>query len=168
VFTSNRNCYIVTELCNQGDLESNFRKRGQINETEIRQIVADVYKGLDYLASKGIVHRDLKIANVFQHNGVAKIADFGFAVYSKYALPLVSLNFKDLSIGSPLYMSPEGFLKNTYGPKTDVWSFGVMVYELYHKKTPYSRCSTEKELKSSILKPIKYEDLKIDIPHEAK
>jgi serine/threonine protein kinase len=65
-------------------------------------------------------------------------------------------------------MAPEGFLKSTYGPKTDVWSFGVMVYELFHGKTPFSWCSTEKDLKASILKPIKYEDLKLTLSHDVK
>ena len=78
VFTSNRNCYIITELCNEGDLESKVKKRGKLEDHEIRAIVADVFKGLQYLASKNIIHRDLKIANVFLNNGVAKIADFGF------------------------------------------------------------------------------------------
>jgi serine/threonine protein kinase len=36
--------------------------------------------------------------------------------------------FKDINIGSPIYMSPEGFINNIYGPKTDVWAFGVMIY----------------------------------------
>lgn len=45
--------------------------------------MADIFSGLTYLASKGIVHRDLKIANVFMHNDVAKIADFGFAAQCK-------------------------------------------------------------------------------------
>ena len=58
-------------------------------------------------------------------NGIPKIADFGFAIKSK------SL-FKDVNIGSPLFMSPEGMLYNQYGPKTDVWSFGVLLYELLH------------------------------------
>lgn len=52
-------------------------------------------------------------------------------------------NFRDLNIGSPLYMSPEGILDNVYGPKTDVWAFGIMIYELYHGKTPFSYCQTE-------------------------
>ena len=83
VFTSNRNCYIITELCNEGDLEGRIKKRQKLEEWEINNIIADVYRGLKYLASKNIVHRDLKIANIFMHNGVAKIADFGFALHSK-------------------------------------------------------------------------------------
>jgi serine/threonine-protein kinase ULK/ATG1 len=51
------------------------------------------------LAENNVVHRDLKVANIFVHNGVAKIADFGFAKF-------VKSKFKDINIGSPIYMSP--------------------------------------------------------------
>jgi len=82
VFTSNRNCYIITELCNEGDLENRIKKQ-KITRMDIDNIIADVYKGLRYLGSKNIIHRDLKIANIFVNNGMAKIADFGFALRSK-------------------------------------------------------------------------------------
>jgi len=72
-----------------------------------------------------IVHRDIKIANIFLSNQNYKIADFGFAIRAK------SL-FADIPVGSPIYMSPEGLINNNYGPKTDVWSFGIMIYELLH------------------------------------
>lgn len=52
-----------------------------------------------YLANNQIVHRDLKVANIFISNGSAKIADFGFAKVTKF-------KFKDANIGSPIYMSP--------------------------------------------------------------
>lgn len=92
-----------------------------------------MFKGLRYLAQNNVIHRDIKVANIFLHNGVAKIADFGFAKFTKE-------NFKDINIGSPIYMSPEGFIDNIYGPKTDIWAFGIFVYEMLHGKTPFSHC----------------------------
>jgi serine/threonine protein kinase len=55
------------------------------------------------LAEEQIVHRDIKIANIFLKNGITKIADFGFAKKS-------TQNFKDISIGTPIYMAPEGLI----------------------------------------------------------
>lgn len=74
-----------------------------------------------YLAENYIVHRDLKVANIFIQKGQAKIADFGFAKFTKS-------QFKDINIGSPIYMSPEGLINNIYGPKTDIWAFGMLIY----------------------------------------
>ncbi len=128
VFTSNRNCYIITELCNGGDLESKLKSKRRFSEVDAKPIINDIFEGLLYLAEKHIVHRDLKIANIFLHNGKAKIADFGFAKFIKYLLFYFSTNFKDINIGSPIYMSPEGLLNNIYGPKTDVWAFGILIY----------------------------------------
>lgn len=99
VFTSNRNCYIITELCDEGDLESKLRTKKCFKEFEADGYVRDVFKGLMYLAENYIVHRDLKVANIFIHKGQAKIADFGFAKFTKS-------QFKDINIGSPIYMSP--------------------------------------------------------------
>lgn len=112
-----------------------------------------MFKGLKYLAENHVIHRDLKIANVFLHNGMAKIADFGFAKFTKQ-------NFQDINIGSPIYMSPEGLLNNVYGPKTDVWAYGIFIYELLHGKTPYSRCNSESDLKREIQIPIQYTSMK--------
>lgn len=81
ILTSNNNCYIVTELCNEGDIETKGVRgwKGALDEQKCKAIICDVYQGLLYLAEKGIVHRDVKVANVFVKDGTAKIADFGFA-----------------------------------------------------------------------------------------
>lgn len=65
-------------------------------------------------------------------------------------------------------MSPEGILENSYGPKTDVWAFGIMVYELYHNKTPFCLCVTEEDLKASVMRPLQWSQLNPSIPNEAK
>lgn len=80
IFSSNSNCYIVTELCNEGDLESKvIKSRGRMEEPLCRSIIHDIYQGLLYLSDLNIVHRDIKVANIFIRDGTAKIADFGFA-----------------------------------------------------------------------------------------
>ena len=63
-------------------MEDRVKKVGKLEEGEIQKVIGDVLSGLLYLSSKGIVHRDLKIANIFMKEGAAKIADFGFAVHS--------------------------------------------------------------------------------------
>jgi serine/threonine protein kinase len=65
-------------------------------------------------------------------------------------------------------MSPEGLIENVYGPKTDVWSFGIMIYELLHGETPFSHCKTESELKYSLSIPIGWSQLRNDLSGEMK
>ena len=76
---SQRNCYIVTELCNQGSLADSLKNNKQWLVSHLDCIIADVYAGLCYLRDMNVVHRDLKPANIFMHNGRAVIADFGLA-----------------------------------------------------------------------------------------
>jgi serine/threonine protein kinase len=59
--------YLLTELCNGGDLEKLLRMRSRISEEESRLILIELAKGLQELHSKGILHRDLKLANVLLH-----------------------------------------------------------------------------------------------------
>lgn len=70
-----------------------------MKEAEAETYIRDIFKGLVYLADNHIIHRDLKVANIFINDGEAKIADFGFA-------QLTRSKFKDINIGSPIYMSP--------------------------------------------------------------
>ncbi len=71
------------ELCEDGDLESKIDKYGAVAEADGLPIVKGVFKGLLYLSEMNIIHRDIKVANIFMSNNVPKIADFGFAVHNK-------------------------------------------------------------------------------------
>lgn len=55
-------------------------------EEEAWPFIRDVYQGLKYLASRNMVHRDVKLANIFLNKGTAKLADFGFILYTKYPI----------------------------------------------------------------------------------
>ena len=84
------------------------------------------------IVKQGIIHRDLKPANVLVHEGIFKICDFGFAKY-----------FKELGkmsrtcVGTPMYMSPQALKHKPYTNKSDIWSLGVVFYEMLFARTPW-------------------------------
>ena len=83
VFTTLNNCYIITEYCNEGDLAALLSKRKRLSETDTLGYLKDICQGFFQIADNNYLHRDLKLANIFLRNGVAKIADFGFAKKNK-------------------------------------------------------------------------------------
>jgi len=76
-----------------------MRKERSFDEYKAEPIIRDIFEGLLYLSEKYVIHRDLKVANVFMHNGSAKIADFGFAKFTKYNLNNAGKNSKILILG---------------------------------------------------------------------
>lgn len=78
---SERNCYIVTELCSEGSLDDRIKTRVPFSDEELGRVILDIWKGLKYMKEKGVAHRDLKPANIFISNGHMKIADFGLAKF---------------------------------------------------------------------------------------
>ena len=77
-----------------------------------------------------MLHRDIKPANVLRMGNKWKLSDFGFAVRSRFG-------FKDrMNVGTPLYMAPESFKKSYYSFKTDIYSIGVVLYEMLVGSTP--------------------------------
>lgn len=101
--------------------------------------------GYIYIAENGFLHRDLKPANILLRDKVIKIADFGFAKKA------TSNPKETVNVGSPLYMSPEALQGNIYTTKNDIWSVGVILYEILHGKAPWT-CSNERQLIEEINK----------------
>lgn len=95
-----------------------------------------ILRAVNHVHSKGIIHRDIKSANVLiKAGGVLKLADFGFADFVNNS------NFQcQYNVGSPVYMSPEAFNYNQYSVKSDVWSIGMIFYELLMGYQPFNGC----------------------------
>jgi serine/threonine-protein kinase ULK/ATG1 len=132
IYQTANNMYIVTEFCHDGDLLKLLQKRKKIPESEAKGFLKDIMNGAKYLHKNGIIHRDLKPANILLKNGVCKLSDFGFAK---------SLNSEEAVmksiVGTPLYMSPQILKKGKYTTKSDLWSIGLIYYEMLHGRTPW-------------------------------
>ena len=152
--------YLILEYCDN-DLY-NYLKKNNINYDKIRYFMKQLLDGLEYIMNKEIVHRDLKPQNILITNdNILKIADFGFAREFK------TDNMTSTFCGSPLYMAPEIIEQNEYNIKSDLWSVGIILYEMCMKSHPY-KSDNIKELISKI----KDQNIKIyfndDIPLRCK
>lgn len=134
------NPYLVMEYCRQGDLSALIGK----NDVRLPRFAHDILMGLHALHAEGKVHRDLKPENVLvKDNGVAALTDFGIIGDRNHrvsARGLFSRRPKQV-FGTYLYMSPEQADRKgggvTYLPTVDLFSFGVMMYELLTGAYPF-------------------------------
>jgi serine/threonine-protein kinase ULK/ATG1 len=124
--------YIILEYCADGDLHK-YIKHNKISEDKARDYTRQLAEGLKYLRTKNIVHRDLKPHNILlaDDHTVIKITDFNFA------RTLWDEQLAETLCGSPLYMAPEIIETNSYTNKSDLWSVGMIIYEMLHGHTPY-------------------------------
>lgn len=140
VYHTANNCYLVTEYCERGDLAAHLRRHLRLPEIEAVVLLRDLLCGYRYLVRKGVVHRDLKPANSFlSAEGTLKIADFGFA------MKVGDAALAKMNVGSPVYMAPEALERSEYSFQSDIFSIGVLYYELLHGYTPWP-CRSEEEL----------------------
>ena len=124
--------FLVLELCDT-DLHSYIHDdTNNLNENEIKYIVKQIIEGIKYIMDNNIVHRDLKPHNILiNKNKEIKICDFGFAKEFKNTL------LSDTVCGSPLYMAPEILNCQKYNIKSDIWSLGIIMYEMLMKNHPF-------------------------------
>jgi fused-like protein len=144
---------LVTEYA-QGELFEILEEDQSMPEVEIRKISMQLVSALHYLHSNRIIHRDMKPQNVLiSANGVVKLCDFGFArAMSTNTLVLTSIK------GTPLYMSPELVKEQPYGNAADLWSLGVILYELFVGQPPFFTNNLMSLIKLIIKDPVKYPD----------
>lgn len=129
---------IVYEYIEGETLKSYISRNHPLPLNESLRLVRKIAEGLDYAHSKGIIHRDMKPDNVMiDSSGQPHIADFGCA---RSIESDVSLTMDGSILGTPTYMSPEqaSGKSNTADGRTDIWSLGVMLYEMVAGKRPFS------------------------------
>lgn len=124
---------LVTEL-GQGELFNIIEDDQSLEEAEIRTIAQQLVRALHYIHSNRITHRDMKPQNILMtSDGVIKLCDFGFARHMSYKTEvLTSLK------GTPLYMAPEVVKEEPYNHTADLWSLGVILYELATGTPPFT------------------------------
>jgi serine/threonine protein kinase len=129
--------HIFLEYVPGGSIASLLAKFGAFPESVIRVYTAQLLRGLEYLHQKGIMHRDIKGANILiDKHGTVKLADFGA---SKKIEDLATVGSGSKSIrGTPYWMAPEVIKQTGHGRPADIWSLACTVIEMATGKPPWS------------------------------
>ncbi|KAK2076467.1 hypothetical protein QBZ16_000992 [Prototheca wickerhamii] len=127
------NLCIVFEFMSRGSVYEYVRRCGPLRLPAVLRIALEVCRGMDYLHRRRIVHRDLKAANLLiDETGTVKIADFGVARV------LDQTGVMTAETGTYRWMAPEVIEHQPYGAEADVFSFGVVLWELLTGRIPYA------------------------------
>ena len=127
--------YIAMELLEGRSLQQLLREGSKFPHALAAELTAQVADALDLAQQYKIVHRDVKPANIMVNGaGRAKLTDFGVA-----RVDSSSMTQTGAALGSPKYMSPEQVLGLPIDPRSDIFSLGVVFYEMLTRKTPFER-----------------------------
>ncbi|CAL8338260.1 unnamed protein product [Lota lota] len=150
-FQTKEHLFFVMEYLNGGDLMFHIQDKGRFDVNRATFYGAEIIVGLQFLHSKGIIYRDLKLDNVMlDQDGHIKIADFGMCKENVFGE-----NKATTFCGTPDYIAPEILLGQKYTFSVDWWSFGVLVYEMLIGQSPFQG-DDEDQL---------FESIRMDTPH---
>lgn len=123
------------ELLRGGSLQALLKKDGKLSDTEAATIMKCVLSAVSYIHDKGIIHRDMKTANILikeSHDlSTVKIIDFGFGERN------LSNASYDSHVGTLVYMAPEVAFEHQYTKSVDVWAIGIIMHYVISGKHPF-------------------------------
>jgi serine/threonine protein kinase len=142
---ANRAC-VIADYVEGSNLEAFIAERGPIDTQSALEIIQQAGRGLEYLHQHGIIHRDVKPSNILiSTNGSVLLSDLGLAI------PSGTLTLNDTGIaGTPAYMSPEQAVGGKVDASSDVFSLGIVLYEMLTGQHPFSTGSNENTLRSIV------------------
>ena len=154
--------FIVMEYVPGRSCAEILRDRGHLDVDLVVDIVAQSCRGLDYAHRNGVVHRDVKPGNLLvSESGIVKLADFGIA----RATGQTSITQVGSVLGTAAYLSPEQARGEEAGPAADLYSLGVVTYQLLSGRLPYEANSlAELALKQQRESPIPLQRLNPHVP----
>lgn len=130
--------FLVMEFCQGKNLRENLRKQTTLPARDVLNLAQQLASALAYAHTQGVIHRDIKPANVLvDQKGTAKLTDFGIAA----ALDEAALTSAGQVIGTPEYMSPEQARGGKLDGRSDLYSLGIVMYEMLTGRTPYAESS---------------------------
>ena len=141
---------IIMELCDKDLLCYLYERKTAFTIDEIRETFLQLNNAFRKMRNNNILHRDLKLGNVLikfidetKTKFIPKLADYGFSK------ELSIYNIRTTHLGTPATMAPEIMMNMPYDDKSDLWSVGIMMYQLYYKEIPYDGM-TEMEILNKI------------------
>ncbi len=158
-----RQHFIVMEHVPGRSCAELLRDRGHLEVAEGVEIIRQACRGLDYAHRNGVIHRDVKPGNLLVSDAdVVKLADFGIA----RATDQSSITQVGSVLGTAAYLAPEQARGEEAGPRADIYSLGVVAYQLLSGRLPYEAGSlTELALKQQREHPMPLERLSPQVPH---
>jgi serine/threonine protein kinase len=137
---------IVTAFCSKGSLDDMLYGDNPVefSDAELKRLCVGIASGISHLHHEGVIHRDLAARNILvNETGVPMVADFGMSRKDETAMEGTE-NQTKTTVGPIRWMAPEQLDSQLYSAFSDVWSFGVILYEIFAREVPWKKYSNMK------------------------
>lgn len=147
----NNYTYIILELCTSDLKKLLVANEHKLPEKVCLDILIHILEGFRVLLNKGYIHRDVKPENILIKDNVCKLADYGFT-------RKMDINRETLKevCGTPLYMAPQLIYSKEYSSKCDIWSLGIMFYEMIFGFSPWPTRHFDVYKRSIVTRPVSF------------
>lgn len=151
--------FLILEYVSMGEMYDYIDQKGILNESEAAKLFMQILRAVHYCHLKNIMHRDIKPENLFLTEDFrVKLGDFGWATSDKTSSELA---------GTPEYMAPEIIdLDGSYDMRVDIWSLGVLLYELLFGISPFSGTDCQETMQRIIYQELDFPE-NVDVSDEA-